>query len=368
MSQQDTPSALPQAHLRPGRPHAHFASILLLLIALTAALASTAAAQTNEPISGPLTADPYIIVQNNTYYLLATHSSDVQIKSSNSINGLANASWQTVYTPGGFPQSLGLWYFPQYNSNQPWFILYQRADTGKAEVLQSNGTDPLGGYTLVNSDLCSGSCGDPGYLLWNNNLYLLSTDLATISITPLSDPATTSGSRNGIIFKRPEPADRSTDWEWNNNDQFGCCIEGPWAWIRNGQLSITFSGNRWQTNEYATGISKFNGGDVTDSNNWQELDTPGIVEFGGTLGSGNGVWGAAAVRSFTAPGDSNEVWAVYHAYDHYCEFCPDTRQAYVQPVDWGTNGTFNNLPLLNYGVPRGNATNIGLPSGDPGVQ
>ena len=202
-----------------------FRAIWLLIAALLVPVA--ASAQTNNPVVPALAADPYIITQNNTYYFLATHSPNVEIKAASSIDGLSSAPWVSVYTPSGFPQSLGLWYFPQYNSNQPWYILYQNANSGNGELLQSDSSNPLGSYHMANSNVCGYGCGDPGFLYWNNALYLIGTDLSTIYLTPMSDPASTSGSRSGILFKRPPPADYSTDWEWIGNDQFGCCFEGP---------------------------------------------------------------------------------------------------------------------------------------------
>ena len=326
---------------------------------------SSAFAQTFTNPAVPYTADPYMVVFNKTYYFISTDNSNVAIRSASSITQLAGATPKTVYTPGNNIAILspGLWYLPSYNSNQPWYIVYQQGGSGGSgdtAVLQSDSTNPLGTYHVANSAICKYTCGDTGYLQWNGNLYLITSDLASIYLTPMTNPSATNGSRSQIINKRPAPSNYSTDWEWANNDGYGCCIEGPFPWVHNGQLSMSFSGNRYQNNEYATGLAKFNGGDVLNFANWQELDSPSQPTFGGYAGAGNGVWGAAAARGFTAPGDSTQQWMVYAGYQQSCEFCGVSRQSFAQPVSWNSDNT------PNFGATLGTAINPPLPAGDPG--
>ena len=306
----------------------------LLALALLLSLAARPAAAgtyTNPRVVGA--ADPFITYQNGTYYLLGTSlSNDIRIWSSPSLATLGSGGYTSVYNTGSFYESAEL-----YTFNGLWYIYYTQYPN-TVQVLESNGSNPLGGYhakaTLTTNTYDATLLQMPG-----GQLYLLGSTYGTLVIQPLSNPYTTSGGQTTIAH---------IDQGWESG-----VIEAPEALWHNGQLNILYTSGGYNQSNYAVGSLHFNGGDPTNAGSYSKLPGPLF-----TQNPSAGVYDAGVATPFSSP-DGRQTYFCYS--DYPSQGAPDSQRSILaQPLSFDGN----NNPVFGSAIGPGHA--IPLPSGDPG--
>ena len=157
-------------------------------------------------------------------------------------------------------------------------------------------------------------------------------------IAQLSDPWT-------ISSERVEISRAIYSWERN-----GYVNEGPEVIIRNGVISLVYSGSGGWTNDYCLGlITASTSSNPLNASSWTKRPTA-------VFKSGNGII-APGHHSFTKSRDGKEDWIVYHSARYNGSGW--TRQIRTQRFTWNADST------PNFGNPVNPNTPIRIPSGDP---
>ncbi len=317
--------------------------------------------------------DPFLTYADGFYYLLNTNDSKlftdsqtsvITVAKSSSLAGLATSEAKPVWSLGSAPFEhpyLFRYASPGSPLDVRWYLYFTVYDQDDASyVLESDSADPQGSYRFK-ATLCSG-CWDLSILQTpDQSLYLLATD-GNIFIQPLANPYTLADEQTHYIA--------AVDQAWESD-----LVEAPVpvlhfnAQNQFDQLSVVYSSNPWQGNNYGLGILKYTG--TYTGNYWQDsyalLDPNNWVKVGnGPAGGGTDpsaeAYGAATFTTFSSP-DGSESWFAYCAWRHdpTGNFDPDNRDVRAQKISWNEDGT----PNLGSLVPL--TTPLPLPSGDPGV-
>ncbi len=265
---------------------------LALLAASSLSLAANANALAfNNPLVGP-SADPFMTYSNGKYYLCCTNlQSSITILASSTLNGFHSAAAVNVYNTGGCFESPELyWFGAPYNH---WYIYYTVCPN-TIKVLESDSTNPQGTYH-AKATLNTNSYDATLLQLPTGPLYLVGSTYGHIVIQPMSSPFATSGGQTNIA---------AIDQPWERT-----VIEAPAPVWHLGQLTMLYSSGSWNSNNYAVGGLKFNGGDPTAASSWTKLSGP--------LFTGDpsvSAWGAGAASTFLSA-DGTETWFVYQAFN-----------------------------------------------------
>lgn len=307
-------------------------------------------------------ADPFMVVHNNSYYLLVSRQDRINIIKADSLGSLSDAPETTVYQASG--EVGNVWAPEMHFLNGPnggrWYIYYTAGnrdnfDGQRTFVLESSGTDPLGPYTP------KGRLFDPQndnyaidgtvfeqngqlYFLWSGGDSPTPSSPANIYIAPLSNPWTLGG-------KRVRIATPQYDWE-----KVGTAInEAPAVLQRNGKIFVTYSAS-WCVVDYKLGMLTANAAsNLLDPASWTKSPQPvlqGAIE--------NGVFAPGHNSFFKSP-DGAEDWIIYHGQTGPISFCGAGRSTRAQRFTWNADGT------PNFSRPVSLDTTLALPSGENGV-
>ncbi len=236
-----------------------------------------------------------------------------------------------------------LWAPQLYFLEGKWY-LYATCDVG-LETTLSNGRrmpvvwraetdDPYGKYeylgVIKNVDMDVVSYNSPRIIKHGGKLYMINGSffreedctnqhIQRTFISELSDPITVSG--KAFVISSP-----MYDYEKN-------IMEGPFpVYSPSGTLYVIFAAGHTRSDEYCTGIMRFNGTEkdsLQDASKWEKFSEP--LQFASYE---NGVYSPGAMVVTTTP-DGSEYLAVYHAKEyHYSAYT--MRRLYVQKL-WFEN-------------------------------
>ncbi len=295
-------------------------------------------------------ADPSVVYHDGWYYY--SFAKDYLGKP-----GLYMAKAANIYDIGNvrpkliWAQALGeagsevksLWAPQLYFLEGNWYI-YATCDVG-LETTLSNGRrmpviwraltdDPHGEYEYIgvikNVDMDVVSYNSPRIIQHGGKMYMINGSffreedctnqhIQRTFISELSDPTTVCS--KAVVISSPV-----YDFEKN-------IMEGPFpVYSPSGTLYVIFAAGHTRTDEYCTGIMRFNGTEndsLQDASKWEKFSTP--LQFASYE---NGVYSPGAMVVTTTP-DGSELLAVYHAKEyHYSAYT--MRRLFVQKL-WFEN-------------------------------
>ncbi len=347
------------AMTRPARLRAFLVALAAVLLLAPTAPAHAATTFTNPVAAAPYGADPWMGYYNGNYYVAATTwNSQLVIKKSPSVAGLAGAA-QTVVHTGTGNRCCNMWAPSLHLLNGPngqrWYYYYTAGPTAccdgqRSYVLESSGTDPMGPYHYagqlqVRADggwAIDGSVATINgrnyyfYSAWNGNLQ-------SLYAAPLTNPWTAGA--YGSLISSP-----TLSWETVGNN----VNEAPYVVQRNGRTFLTYSASYCNTPDYKVGVLALTGGDPLSASSWTKRGTPLFQRSDSA-----GVYGPGGQSFFTSP-DGTETWMAYHANDTAGQGCGGTRTTRIQKVTWAADGS----PTMP--APAAAGSTLTGPAGDPG--
>ncbi|QEI11476.1 RICIN domain-containing protein [Cellvibrio japonicus] len=300
-------------------------------------------------------ADPWVqFYQGNYYALTTTWTSQIAMRKSPTLAGLASATPTYIWSDTTASRCCNFWAFEMHRLNGPsgwrWYIIYTAGISGdlggqRNHVLESEGDDPMGPYRYRGTPMSSTWNIDGTYLEHNGSLYLLWSEwqgaYQTLFIQAMSNPWTVTGSRVAI-------ASPAYSWEL-----VGANVnEAPVVLKRNGRTFVIYSASSCSTADYKLGQLELTGTNPLLASSWAKTTAPVFQQA-------NGVYGPGHNGFFTSP-DGTENWIAYHANASASQGCGDTRSLRAQKFTWNSNGT------PNFGSPVATSTAIAVPSGDNG--
>ncbi|HEX6342576.1 family 43 glycosylhydrolase [Umezawaea sp.] len=297
--------------------------------------------------------DPWLQFHDGYYHLATTTwNSTITMRRSRTLAGLSTAADQTVFSLSGRPNGCCNMWAPEFHLiNGRWYLYYVAGQdvpdynpTQRLHVLESSGTDPMGPYSFK-ADLGTTWELDPSILRHNGKLYLMGSAMdgtQSLTITPLSNPYTISGSRRTI--SQPTLA-----WE----RQTAPVNEGAEPLYRNGKTMIVYSASACWGPDYKLGLLTLTGTDPLNRAHWTKSPNPVFQR-----NDANGVYAPGHNGFFTSP-DGTEDWIVYHANDSASGGCDMNRSTRAQRFTWNADGT------PNFGTPVRLGTPMPAPSGEP---
>lgn len=302
-------------------------------------------------------ADPWLMFYKGNYYVATTTwSSQIAMRKSPTLAGLADAEPVNVWSETDSTRCCNFWAFEFHRLKGPdgwrWYMLYVSGRSGTYDyqhisVLESVGDDPMGPYQYKGSPMEDSYNIDGSYLSYKGHLYLMYSkwdgDEQKDFMVELSNPWTVKTGSSPIVLTHPE-----YDWE-----RVGLNVnEGPEALIHNDKLFIVYSASYCNTPDYKLGMLELTGSNPMNPDDWTKSTDPVFVK-------GNGVYGPGHNGFFTSP-DGKENWLVYHGNANETDGCGTTRSLRAQPYTWNTDGT------PNFGEPVASGTAVTVPSGENG--
>ncbi len=297
--------------------------------------------------------DPWLQYHNGYYYLATTTwNSTITMRRSRTLGGLSSAPDQVVFNLAGRPNGCCNMWAPEFHLlNGRWYLYYVAGQnvqdfnpTQRLHVLESAGTDPMGPYSFK-ADLGNTWELDPSILQHNGRLYLMGSAMdgtQSLTITPLSNPWTISGSRRTI--SQPTLA-----WERQTHP----VNEGAEPLYRNGRTMIVYSASACWGPDYKLGLLTLTGSDPLNRSHWTKSPDPVFQR-----NDANGVFAPGHNGFFKSP-DGTEDWIVYHANDSASGGCDMNRSTRAQKFTWNADGT------PNFGAPVRLGATLAAPSGEP---
>ncbi|GHH43298.1 family 43 glycosylhydrolase [Lentzea cavernae] len=297
--------------------------------------------------------DPWLQFHNGYYYLATTTwNSTVTMRRSRTLAGLSSAADTVVFSLSGRPNGCCNMWAPEFHLlGGRWYLYYVAGQnvsdynpTQRLHVLESAGTDPMGPYSFK-ADLGNTWELDPSVLQHNGKLYLMGSAMdgtQSLTITPLSNPYTTSGARRTI--SQPTLA-----WE----RQTAPVNEGAEPLYRNGRTMIVYSASACWGPDYKLGLLTLTGSDPLNRAHWTKSPDPVFQR-----NDEHGVFGPGHNGFFKSP-DGTEDWIVYHGNTSASGGCGMERSARAQKFTWNADGT------PNFGAPVPLGVQVPAPSGEP---
>ena len=336
-------------------------------IAALLLFAVSAVAQVTNPLL-PSGADPWIVRDGHTYYLMTTTSRNVTLRKADTLAALSTAAPVVVWKPAADnAYSKQLWAPEMHRIDGRWYI-YVAADDGdnhhhRIYVLENRAEDPTSGQwkflgklnTPDDSwaiDLTVFEYKDKWYAVWAGwpgtengvqNLYL----------ARMKNPWTLEGER--VLLSSPT-------YKWETKGDLGKpdgaahhvdINEGPEVLQHDGRVFLTYSASGCWTDNYALGmLTLAKDGDPLDAKAWTKSQQPVFTSDASAHAFGTGHNGF-----FPSP-DGKQNWIVYHANPEPHMGCRNKRATRVQPFTWNADGT----PHFGKPVPLGES--IPSPSGE----
>ncbi len=313
-------------------------------------------------------ADPSVLYHDGWYYY--TYAKDYMGKTAVWVRRAANFSdisasrpvlvWAEAIDPTGMKN---LW-APQITFLEGRFYLYATCayyDTAnelgvtprKPVVFLSNdANDPLAGFTyrgpMDNVDPEVFMYLSPRFINWNGKTYMINggffreedrvpdvKHFQTLFITEMASPTAFTGKAVAIA--------RATErWEISNG---GKCeiLEGPFAYVSkvDGKLYVLYSANETASDNYCTGLLRFNGtaeDEITNTSLWYKYPKP-IQQKDTSIG----IYSPGAMVLTPSP-DGEQLWMIYHA-KLKSGYTYNGRILFAQPLVTDENGVPQFSPL-----------------------
>ncbi|MBR5011262.1 MAG: family 43 glycosylhydrolase, partial [Clostridia bacterium] len=304
--------------------------------------------QYQNPVAGY--ADPSVVYHDGWYYY--SYAKDylgepgLWMAKAPNVFDIGNVEPTLIWsraTSGTGDEITSIWAPQLYNFDGKWY-LYATCDVGIESTL-SNGrrmptvwlakTDnPIGEYeyfgVIKNVDMDVVSYNSPRFIEHGGRRYMVNGSffreedctnqhIQRTFITELSDPLTASS--KAVVISSPV-----YDYEKN-------IMEGPFPiYSPSGTLYMIFAAGHTRTDEYCTGILRFNGSEsdsLADASKWEKFSTP--LQFASYE---NGVYSPGAMVVTKTPSGDGYI-AAYHAKQyHYSAYT--MRRLYVQKL-WFEN-------------------------------
>jgi GH43 family beta-xylosidase len=308
-------------------------------------------------------ADPWIAQDQGRYLAcFSDGNSAISIQVSDRLTQLGPK--HIVWTaPATGLASREIWAPELHKLDGRWYVYFAASDgqnkNHKMWVLQSQGTDPLGPYSLHGPlytgddpamtisncwaiDLTILELGSRRYAIWSG--WPDGRDMQYLYIAPMKNPLTMAGPRVRICA--------NDDYVWERvGEQPGerGLNEAPEVLQHAGRTFVTYScSGSWQPS-YKLGMLELRpGGDPLDPKDWTKFSSPVFQSSERTFGVGH--------NSFVKSPDGTEDWLIYHAkWDRSDGW---RRVVFAQPFKWSVAG----LPLFGDPVTAGQP--LPLPAGE----
>lgn len=306
-------------------------------------------------------ADPWVILQDTTYYYTNTLGNHIALYATSKMSQLSKASVTTIWTPpvaGSYSKEI--WAPEMHLFGGKWYV-YFAADDGNNDnhriyALENDAANPLSGSwtfkgkiadTLHDTWAIDASAFDYDnqlYMVWSGWQGSVNTE-QDIFIAKMKDPVTMDGGR--VLISSPGNA-------WEKVGAPPAVNEGPEALVGPaGQLMLTFSASGCWTDSYCLGLlSLRTGGDPMNPADWTKSANPVF-----STQSGNGAF-APGHNGFFKSRDGRQDWIIYHANATAGLGCGAARSPRIQQFTWNLDGT------PNFGVPAAINTPLPRPSGE----
>lgn len=300
-------------------------------------------------------ADPWLQFYKGNYYLTTTTwNSQVVMRKSPTLAGLANATPIYIWSDTAADRCCNFWAFEFHRLQGPngyrWYLMYSAGnavDLGgqKLRVLESAGDDPMGPYTFKATVMPDTWNIDGTYFQYHEQLYMLWSEwvgnFQSVWIAKMENPWTITGSKK--VISTPTMA-----WEQIG----GNTNEGPEVLQHDGRTFVTFSASSCNTPDYKLGMLELTGSDPLLPDSWSKNPEPVFQKTTSVFGPGH--------NGFFMSPDGSENWIVYHGNSKSTQGCGDTRAVRMQKFDWKPDGT------PNFGEPAAPSQVINPPAGEAG--
>jgi GH43 family beta-xylosidase/uncharacterized protein YegP (UPF0339 family) len=255
-------------------------------------------------------ADPYVVLAGDNYYLTGSYDG-IYIKKAPRLQDVADAEPYYVWAPpSGTSYSYEIWAPELHYLDGRWYIYFSASDVyyynHRMYVLEG-GTDadnPLSAPFIFIGNIFPDDnhyAIDGTVLEYDGTLYFIWSGWETdedngqnLYIAEMENPWFVSGER--VMISKP-----TYDWECSIN----CVNEGPEAVINNDTISIIYSANAGNSDEYCLGQLKLTGSDPMSKDSWTKNNAPVFYKTSNVFGPGH--------ASFVTSPDGTQDWIVYHA-------------------------------------------------------
>lgn len=305
----------------------------------------------------PNGADPWLEYWEGNYYLTTTTwTSELVMRKSPTLAGLANATPINVWSATDPERCCNFWAFEFHRLKGPkgyrWYMMYTAGQDGTLDhqhlnVLESAGDNPMGPYEYKGAMMPDVWNIDGNYLQLKDKLYLIYSqwqgDEQRNLIAEMETPWRLKPDTKHVVLTRPV-----LDWETSERK----VTEGAEILQHNGRTFMTYSGSFCDTPDYKLGLLELVGNDPMDPTSWQKSQTPVFERTETVFGPGHNGF-------FTSP-DGTEDWLVYHANELESQGCGATRSLRAQKFTWDKDGK------PNFGKPITPGLIVAPPSGEDG--
>ncbi len=313
-------------------------------------------------------ADPSVLYHDGWYYY--TYAKDymgkpaVWIRRSPNFSDISASRPVLVWAEAINPSGMSSLWAPQLVVLEGKYYLYATCaykgtdnENGvtprKPVVFVSNvSDDALGGYTyygpMDNTDPDVLMYLSPRFIQWQDKTYMINGGFfrsedrmpdkyhyQSLFVTEMESPTSFKG-------KAVKIAEATRSWEISNN---GKCeiLEGPFAYTqaKDGKLYVLYSANETATDNYCTGLLRFDGSatdDITNASLWYKFPDP-IQQKDTSLK----MYSPGAMVLTTSP-DGEQIWMLFHIKTK-SGYTYDGRIMCAQPLITDENGVPQESPL-----------------------